>query len=442
MMPSRRERCAFAAFLALLAALNVTLYFRLVEYPSSSVGDIEPAFWVAISLLGAIGVALLALFRPRVGSGRSPGRVGEHPVGDSAGSGTPGRGSPIHWVLLALAGALGWSLRGVWGHQTGAVFWGCTVFPVVFLSPRADKGEGLASTLTGTAGLALGAMFKFATYPVVPRLVVFSIWGMTGGVFLGFGRWLHEWASLGASERGRGVAKYSARLGAFGFLGMALGLLLERGLYSDAGWLPGWSGGWLTGAAYALCVGYAVRTSPPARPGPRHGGAGVAVGSVAVGGVAVRGVEGEGAGGDFLGAVSLVVLVSVAPVIPVFGTIAYLTTELGTSPVPAWEVAACISWVLASVPVVLKFRGVLFGTRARATLAATSLASLWPGTLAAIWRHAVEGRPDFWAALHYQFELASLVLAVVCTVFLLSLLQLHRRPPRPSPPRVPSRAGA
>lgn len=155
----------------------------------------------------------------------------------------------MYFTLVIIVGGLSWSLRGVWGHQTGTLVWGTLIFSVLMLEN--DRDNHIFVLFFANIGLALGAMLPFSNYPFFLRLIHFAFWGLLGTFFGALGRYFFFRNKFESNEPFR---SFHMKASGAGFVGLGIGITLASALYIDEGWFPGWAGGYVTGSIYAIVV--------------------------------------------------------------------------------------------------------------------------------------------------------------------------------------------
>ncbi|MHA1794221.1 MAG: hypothetical protein ACTSVI_16380 [Promethearchaeota archaeon] len=158
----------------------------------------------------------------------------------------------IFYILLVLGSGLAWSLRGVWGHQTGTAVFGSIVSLIIAVKlPKIDMVYFL---FLQVFAFSIGAMIPFATYPVIPRVVAFGIWGGLGGLFAGI--------TLIFDSEGKKISftpgqkqfyfKSIITLSFTGFIALSLGVVLWQGLTANSGWFDPALGGFFSGGVFGV----------------------------------------------------------------------------------------------------------------------------------------------------------------------------------------------
>lgn len=412
---TRRWRAWLVAFGGLLSTLIAVLCQRLIAYPSHDATDLTSFLWAALALLGGLAFASTGLWRQT----RGPARGGDQTRQEYRVPGMPGPApgpKAAYFVVVALVGALGWPIRGVWGHQAGALVWGTLLFPVLtFPSPR---DHPVPATVCGCVGLGVGAMIPFACYPVIPRVVVFATWGLLGGVAFPLGRWLVNPEQV--ARRPAALARAFVRHGWAGFAGMGLGTLLENGLYRDPGWLPGWFGGVVPGACYGLALAWTL-SREKAREKARDASNRATAEFTLAGKTTLAGKLAVGTCYFFA--------VSVMPVMGPANTLNYYALELGVVSAATWVgLVLLVTYAGGSMALLGRFRhGLGRSTTRRREVGGIFLLVAWPAIFSAILRHPVDGLPALDVVLTYGFERFVLGWGGVCSIAVILLVCLHQR---------------
>lgn len=383
------------AFLCLFGFLNL----RLIDYPSQNVEDITIYFYlVLIILILVFSIGLVFIYGKVTNKSQLISKLNDL----------------TYWVLLICIGGLSWSLRGIWGHQTGTLVWGTLVGSVLMLKNRRDNY--LLFIFFLNLGLALGAMMPFATYPFIPRFVLFGFWGMLGTFFAVFGRYLFYGRRFNSQEN---IKEFHIKFTLIGFIGLGLGITFANAFQIDEGWISGWLGGYITGGFFSAIVGYFLHLN--------NKKFSEEIESPEFLKLYVDVTESKSNLERFIKICIYCALFCYVPIAGFLNIGDYYFNELGYSDFPFYLIIiiSVIYFAIGAI-FIIKYSNKLGKIdNKNIELLILFLVTLWPSSLSAILRNSsVTGLPDFAQIIvSYEFERSVLCFALISTfLFLLYLL--------------------
>ncbi|MHA1680440.1 MAG: hypothetical protein ACTSUE_05490 [Promethearchaeota archaeon] len=401
-------------FFLFLASFFIAAYFvmdRLVGYPVGTPDTITINFYlVSFFLVLAFIFGGLYVFYEKISDKRRAIQLARE---------------ALFYALLISGSGLAWSLRGIWGHQTGTIVFGGIVSLII--APRLTKIDKTYFIFFQLLAFSIGAMIPFATYPIIPRIFGFGIWGALGGIFAGM--------TLGFDEKGRRYRfsseqvilyrKAIVKLTFFGFIALSSGIVIWSGLTSMAGWFSPELGGFFCGGIFGLVYYPAIKTChknlfernsvvpiPSGRAGNKHD---ENDGHQDLDKATPKKRRGRSLFRNFLWIFNYAIF----PVITVVSTIDYLYFERGYTEIPIMLIFSVILiWEIAVVILGLS-KKIGPDRDVKKQLVVLFLTLIWISSLSAILRNVAifSGLSQFWALVAgLPFERDVLFITITLTI--------------------------
>ena len=395
---SKTRKLLHATFVISFIILVLLLTQRLIAYPSQDIEDVTIFFYlVIIVLILVFYVALILLY------GEKKQRLIKIK-------------HIVYVALLTSVSGLSWSLRGVWGHETGALVWGTLLFSVLMLENKRD--HWILLIFFAILGLSIGANLPFATYPFIPRLLHFASWGMLGCFFAAFGRYVFHAKKFKSQED---FKTFHVQFSIAGFLGMAFGITLASALYINEGWTPAWIGGYVTGIFYGLitCIylHYNNKQFHEETDSPEFLGLYANI------------VEPKSTRSKISKFVFYLMIMGVVPVIGTINAAIYNYVELGYTEISFLiMISLCGVYVIIAILLISKFFTRLGKINNKnLELAIIFLPTLWLSSISAMLRRDTGQAPDLiHVILSFEFERSVLYICIISSLlFVMYLLLTH-----------------
>ncbi|MHA1148146.1 MAG: hypothetical protein ACTSR8_07855 [Promethearchaeota archaeon] len=383
----------FLSFLILVGLLTV----RLIEQPSHNIADITIFFpLVLIFVIIVMSLALLFIF----------------------GRGVDGNQIKliIYFTLLICVAGLSWSLRGVWGHETGTFVWGTLLCSILMLENRRD--HWIYFIFFANLGLAIGANLPFANYPFIPRLLHFATWGMLGMFFAAFGRYFFYKNEFESKED---FKEFHIKVSIAGFIGLALGITFASALNINPGWTAGWLGGYVTGGFYGLILGIFLYynnknyeeeiTLPEFQQLDQNF------------------IKPETKFKRFLKIVMYITLFGYVPVAGFLNVANYYYSELQYPEFPALLIfILCIIYIVVVIVIIFRYSSKLGNKdNFKLELLYLFILTLWLSSFSAILRHDIGKAPDLiYIIQSFEFELSIVIFSLISSVLFIIYLLIDK----------------
>lgn len=229
----------FTAFIISFVISFAFVLIRMIDYPERDIDHITINFYLVLSsLILTLFTGLLLVYSNQLKK-------------DKIGSTLT---DLLYLVIVVFGGGLAWSTRGIWGHQTGTVFFGGVISLILVI--KFEKIDFVYFILFQIIAFSLGAMIPFACYPIIPRILAFGIWGSLGGFFAGFsfmfdGKGNSVLKSL-SEEKKILLIKIIVKLTFIGFVALSMGTAFWAAISHNSNWIDGAFGGFVAGGGFGL----------------------------------------------------------------------------------------------------------------------------------------------------------------------------------------------
>lgn len=318
--------------------------------------------------------------------------------------------------LLICVSGLGWSLRGVWGHETGTLVWGTLLFSILMLENKRD--HWITLIFFAILGLSIGANLPFANYPFIPRLLLFATWGMLGCFTAAFGRYVFYGKRFKTQED---LKKFHIEISLLGFLGLAIGITFASAFYLDEGWMPGWIGGYVTGIFYGIILGIYLYYNNKKYKEELETSEFLSLYNNIV--------EPSSKPSKFLKFLFYLTILGVVPVIGIINAAGYNYEELGYKEFPLLlMIALGAVYIIIALILILKFFNKLGKLENKyIELSLIFLPTLWLSSIGAILRHNTGQFPDlFYIITSFEFELSVVYFTILASILFGLYLLINR----------------